>query len=143
MDGIHDCGGFQRQNSAAIDVKPVKKCGITQKPIFDHFSIASAQFPIGQACQKAGIGKHGLWLVEGTNQIFTRSGIHAGFTTNRTINLRQKACWDLNKINAAQQAGGGKASQITNNPATKGNQQYRPIDANSQNIIKQLCQNGH
>src|SRR6056300_674715 len=99
MDGIHDCGGFQRQNSAAIDVKPVKKCGITQKPIFDHFSIASAQFPIGQACQKV--------------------------------------CWDLNKINAAQQACSGKASQITNNPATKGNQQYRPIDANSQNIIKQ------
>ncbi len=33
--------------------------------------------------------------------------------------------------------------KITNNPATKGNQQYRPIDANSQNIIKQLCQNGH
>ena len=121
IDRMGDCRLVKRQHIFAVCFQPFKKVTITKQSIFDDFGETGTQFARRQAGQKCGIGKHGFGLIERADQIFTFGRINASLATDRAIDLCQKRCWYLHKINTAQQAGRRKASQITNNAAAKSN----------------------
>ena len=102
-------------------LEPCKEGRVTEKPIFHHLGIASTKFAVGKRIKRGEIGKDGSWLVEGTDQVLAGGRIDTGLATDRAVDLRQQCRRHLNEVNTTKQACSGKADQVADDPATKGN----------------------
>ena len=62
------------------------------------------------------------------DQVLARARINACLAPDRAVDLRQKACRDLNKADPAPQNRGGKANQIANHPAAQSDHYVAAFD---------------
>ena len=77
----------QRQHIGAVRLQPVKKDRIIDQAVFQHFGITGSQVARWKRCQKARIGNHEAWLVEGADHVLAARRVHRRLAANRTVDL--------------------------------------------------------
>ena len=110
---------------------------IAQQPVFGDFGISGTAFALWQGFQCRCICQHGARLIESPDQVFADTGIDACLAADGTVNLSQQGCRHLNEINAAQQAGGSKPHQITNNAAANSDKNNPPVNTETKQVFHQ------
>ena len=76
-----------------------------------------------------------------SDQIFTLWRVNAGLTADRAVDLCQKRCWNLNKLNTSAQNSRGKPDQIPNHTAAERNNDVIAFDLLIQQPFDGLAQN--
>jgi hypothetical protein len=59
-------------------------------------------------------------MMEAADEIFSGGEVHAGFSADGGVDLREKSGWDLHVADAAHVDGGEKAGDVAEDAATEG-----------------------
>ena len=104
----------------AIGFKPFKEFCIPKQTVFDDLTAARQKIARGQCSKDINVSQHKAWLVKRSDKVLTVTGVDTCLATHRTVDLRQKRCWDLNKPYTATQDCCRESNQITDDTTTKG-----------------------
>ena len=145
--GLGGARGFDRSRDqtlialdqiGAVAFQPGEEVRPVDQAVLDHLGVAGQQLALGQGAQGIAVGQHQARLMEGADQVLAVTGIDAGLTADRGVDLGQKRGWDLNEVDPAQQHGGGEAGQIADHPAAKRDQHARAFNAEREYILQEF-----
>ncbi len=111
-----------------VRLKPGKKCGIAEQPVFGDLGIAGAEFARRQRVEQRRVGDHQRGLMKRADQILALRGVDAGLAADRGVHLRQQRRRHLHEVEAAPHAGGGKAGKIADHAAAERDDQIAALD---------------
>ena len=103
---------FAREQRVDVGFEPFEKGRVAEERVFDDLCETCAQFPHRQCGEGIEIGEHRGRLMESADQILTARMIHAGLAADRRIHLRQQGRRNLDEIDAALIARGGKPRDV-------------------------------
>ena len=109
-----------RADGSTVFFQPGEEVGAVNEAVFDDFRHACGKFARRQGGEGGGINQHRLRLMEGADEVFALRVVHPGFAADGGIHLRQQGGRDLQAGDAALVAGSGKACNVANDAAAKG-----------------------
>lgn len=95
--------------------------------VLDDFGEAFAEFSPGKSEKGIGVDENKSRLMEHADEVFSFGCIYSGFAANRRVNLGHDGGGNLNEGDASIENGSDKASQITGDSSTEGDDKGSPI----------------
>ena len=126
-----DCfraGAAARKNLVTFLFEPREERRVGNQPVLHDLRIASAELPLRQGIQQAGVGKDECRLMECADKIFAVTRVDAGLAAHRRIDLRQQRCRNLHKVDATPGDGGSEAGEIPDDTAAKSDYEITALD---------------
>ncbi|MNQ40957.1 hypothetical protein D3C85_546210 [compost metagenome] len=140
LDGIGQ--GLLVQIAQAIDVvfEPGQERLITDQPVLDDFGQPGGQLARRQGIEAGGIDQHHVRLIEGADHVLAQRMVDPGLAAHRGVDLRQQRGRNLDEIDAALVAGGGKAGHVTDHTAAKGDHRGAAVMPGGQQTVENQLQ---
>ena len=120
--------------------EPHVKFAIANQSIFHDLGNARGKFARRQRTQRIDIRHNATRLMKRADHVFTERVVHAGFTADRRIDLRQQCCRHLNERNAALIASRCEARHIADHATTQRNQRSGSIMSALKKVIENRVQ---
>ncbi len=113
--------------SAPIGLKPAEERGIADEAVFDDLRVARAKFTRRQGFQRLRVSENQGRLMKGADQVLAVLGIDPVLPPLGRIDLSEKARWKLDEAHSAPHRRGGKAREIADDAAAKGEDQIAAL----------------
>ena len=135
QDGARQRLGLAGQQCRHVDSHLFQVGAVGNGTVLDDFSQASRQLTRGQGLQRASVGHDQPGLMEGPHHVLAARVVDAGLAAHRGIDLRQQAGGHLHEVDAALEAGGGKAGQVAHHAASQRHDQALAVQPCLQHAV--------
>ena len=142
LNGVGQRGRVFGQQRLKVDFQPAEKRHVGNRPVFDDFAQAGAQFTVRQGLERVQVANYQLRLVKRANHVFPQRMVDGRLAADRRIHLRQQRGGHLYERHAAHVTGGGKTRHVAHHAAAQGKQHGLAVAAVFKQRIKNQLQRG-
>ena len=135
QDGARQRLGLAGQQCRHVDSHLFQVGAVGNGTVLDDFSQASRQLTRGQGLQRARVSHDQPGLMEGPHHVLAARVVDAGLAAHRGIDLRQQAGGHLHEVDAALEAGGGKAGQVAHHATAQRHDQALAVQPGFQHAV--------
>ena len=135
QNGARQRLGLAGQQRRHVDGHLFQIGAVGNGTVLDDFGQAGGQLTRRQGLQCAGVGHDQPGLVEGPHHVLAARVVDAGLAAHGGVDLRQQAGGHLHEVNAALEAGGRKAGQITHHATAQRHDQALAVQPGFQHAV--------